>query len=770
MNRFILMLSLLPGAINAFAKEPISGIVVDNNSDPIEFATILKLSADSTVIESTTSNSNGLFKLTNAPNAKFIKVSYIGFNNQLLNIPLKSDTIRLVPSQEQLNEVVVSARRKLTKRIDNGISYDMSMNKRAQHESLLQALRYVPMLDVALDGTITVKGNSSYRIFLNGRSYDMAQSNPQQVLQSIAAKSIKKIEVITEPSEAFGNSQGEYIINIVTDKDALDGFYINTTLQGNTQPSTSDGIMIMGKKKSVDFSLSYNYNLNGQHNQPVSQEITTPESTTYLKSKGNGNWQTHLVRAITDIRIDSVNTIYADLHTRILRTDITGSWQQYTSANPQISNMEQINHDVAGTIETNVLYRNYFKNRPNIEHFSLGYRYTHNPDKHHFINTIYSDNDTTVNTQQTDGSMNEHTIRGAMYQPLAKYHSLRIIAKQVFRDGCVESSDDNNIAYNQSVSRLTAYYSGLAGDWSFYALLAGENDHMNMRMPLIGESNKRNEFHLLPQVGAQWNANSYARLTAQYSRSITRPGLAMLNPFYNVINNSTASQGNPNLSAEVNDNLSVKLLYMRSNFFCQTGINGAITKNAIFFYQKGIDSEGKLLKTYDNIGKNKNIGIDLFANWQPWSFSSFSTYLKASYGNFSAKEMDLNQNFWTCYANISADFYLPKNWNIQGRYSLSKQTPALWGTVNIGHRYSLKIEKSLLDGCLNIGVEANSPFAKYSKLEQHVTKPTMQTTQTNYLIARSFGIYLSYTFRKGKSVNVERNNTLKTTDQQTGVE
>jgi outer membrane receptor protein involved in Fe transport len=275
---------------------------------------------------------------------------------------------------------------------------------------------------------------------------------------------------------------------------------------------------------------------------------------------------------------------------------------------------------------------------------------------------------------------------------------------------------------------------------------------------------------LLPQVGASWNANNYARLTAQYSRSITRPGLAMLNPFYNVINNSTASQGNPDLSAEVNDNLSVKFLYMRSNFYCQTGINGAITKNAIFYYQKEIDNEERLLNTYDNIGKNKNIGFDLFANWRPWSFSSFSTYLKASYGNISAREMELNQNFWSYYANISADFYLPKNWNIQGRYSLSKQPPMLWGTVNAGHRYSIKIEKSLLDGCLNIGVEANSPFAKYSRLEQHVTKPAMQTTQTNYLIARSFGIYLSYTFRKGKSVNVERNNTLKTTDQQTGVE
>jgi outer membrane receptor protein involved in Fe transport len=768
MNRLCVLLFLLI-VTKAFAQKQVSGIVVDDDNSPIEFATILQLSADSTVIEGTISGNNGSFKLNNVPNAKFIKVSYIGFKNQLLDIPLKSDTIHLVPTQEQLKEVVVSARRNLTKRIANGISYDMSMNKQAQRESLLQALRYVPTLDVALNGSITVKGNSTYRIFVNGRSYDMAQSNPQQVLQSIAAKSIKKVEVITEPSEAFGNSYGEYVINIITEKDALDGFYVNTTLQGNTQPATSDGIMMMAKKKTVDFSLSYNYDLNGQHNQPMSQEIETPESTTYLKSKGNGNWQTHLVRAITDIRIDSVNTIYADLHTRILRTDITGSWEQYTSVNPKLSYMEQMNHDVAGTIEANALYRNYFKKNPSVEHFSLGYRYTHNPDRHHFTNTIYSDDDTSSNNQQTDGSMNEHTIRGSMYQLLAKNHSLRIIANQVFRDGRVESSDDRNIAYNQSVSRLTAYYTCRAKGWRFYAILAGENGYMNMR-PLTGDANKHNEFHLLPQIGGSWNANKYARLTAQYSRSITRPGLSMLNPFYNVINNSTASQGNPNLSAEVNDDLSVKFLYIRDNFYCNTGINGAITNNAIFYYQKGIDSEGRLLNTYDNIGKNKSVGFDLFANWRPWSFSSFSTYLNASYGNVSAGKMKLDQNFWTCFANVSADFYLPKNWSLQGRYSVSKQSPMLWGTVNTTHRYSFKIDKSLLNGSMNIGVEANSPFAKYSKLEQHVVKPEMQTKQTNYLIARSFGIYLSYTFRKGKNVNVERNNVLKTTDQQTGVE
>lgn len=75
------------------------------------------------------------------------------------------------------------------------------------------------------------------------------------------------------------------------------------------------------------------------------------------------------------------------------------------------------------------------------------------------------------------------------------------------------------------------------------------------------------------------------------------------------------------------------------------GITGTITNNAVFYYEKGIDSEGRLLSTYDNIGKSKSIGVDLFANWRPWSFASFATYLKASHGNIKAEEMNLNQNF-----------------------------------------------------------------------------------------------------------------------------
>ena len=134
MNKFYISLFFLFMAMTSFAQEQISGIVVGDNSKPIEFATILQLSADSTAIEGTVSDNNGKFKLPKDTNAKLLKVSYIGYQNRIINLPLKKDTIHLSINQEQLQEVLVTARKQLTKRITSGISYDMSQNKRAQSE------------------------------------------------------------------------------------------------------------------------------------------------------------------------------------------------------------------------------------------------------------------------------------------------------------------------------------------------------------------------------------------------------------------------------------------------------------------------------------------------------------------------------------------------------------------------------------------------------------------------------------------------------------
>jgi hypothetical protein len=50
------------------------------------------------------------------------------------------------------------------------------------------------------------------------------------------------------------------------------------------------------------------------------------------------------------------------------------------------------------------------------------------------------------------------------------------------------------------------------------------------------------------------------------------------------------------------------------------------------------------------------------------------------------------------------------------------------------------------------------------------TLPTMITTQHNYIIARSFGLSMSYSFSGGKRVDLRRDRTLNSTDQSTGVQ
>ena len=100
---------------------------------------------------------------------------------------------------------------------------------------------------------------------------------------------------------------------------------------------------------------------------------------------------------------------------------------------------------------------------------------------------------------------------------------------------------------------------------------------------------------------------------------------------------------------------------------------------------------------------------------------------------------------------------------------LYKNALASWTENKPIYMYSFYANKSFLKGRLNVSVTANSPFNKYIKSCSTTTLPDIITTQTNYITARSFGINLSYSFGSGQKVNVQRDRTLRATDQSTGV-
>ncbi len=132
----------------------------------------------------------------------------------------------------------------------------------------------------------------------------MAQTSPKAFLESLPASSIAKVEVITHPDNKFGVNSDKFILNIVLKSPRLDGYVVNLSGMGCTQPTANGSVMGMIKKNKVEAAISYDYNLSGQRHQPSDITYTKKNDegkTTHIwknEGKGNGYWHTHIARAM----------------------------------------------------------------------------------------------------------------------------------------------------------------------------------------------------------------------------------------------------------------------------------------------------------------------------------------------------------------------------------------------------------------------------------------------------------------------------------------
>lgn len=782
-----LFIAVLGSAFNTSAQE-IKGVVVDAISKEIvPSATIIIEYSDKT--DRTVSNDKGefYFKPQKFPVKVKATIWDIVSDSVYLDKYPEGNTITvLMPTNAiELDEVAVTGHARLTSITDNGFSYKMSANERAQEENTLQSLSYVPLVNVDANGGITVQGSSSYSLYLNGRPYEMAQTSPKAFLETLPASEIAKVEVITNPTSKMGPSAQRYIINIVTKKDMVDGYVMNLGAGGNTQPKVNASLLGMLKKGDIDASVTYDYGLNGQRGQPVVMGYTLPatENTTAqhwtTHMQGNGNWQTHTIRGMVKWQIDSLYTLYADVHGRINTTNTTGTeWNNSDELLPNMEHIDNISKLTAGTAEANVVYRNYSAEDLNTERFTAGYHFTYNPDKRHLLQRHYLD-DMSISEayQNTDGGMQEHYGLFSYLWKINDRSYVRFAMKDFYRIGdtrSVNMTDEEEFSsmnYHNNILNGTISYSGTIGQrLMIQAALQFDYDYFKMRLP----QNKMNDFdnhnfYFMPSTSLYWMPNNKNTLYLTYSTNITRPTVQMLNPFVSNPNSNTIRQGNPNLKAQYSHNVALNWFFNGPhNLSFNTSISYTHTSNIIQNYNY-LGEDNKVIYTYGNMGVGHNIGVTTNLQWNATEWLLLSANGSIGINKLEAADIGLNQTDWYYSFAPSLDFLLPKHFRLGMNGGLYKNAPVPWTENKHIYMYSFYANKSFLKGRLNVSITANSPFNKYIKSSSTTTLPDIMTTQTNYITARSFGINLSYSFGSGQKVNVQRDRTLRATDQSTGV-
>ncbi|MEM9723794.1 MAG: carboxypeptidase regulatory-like domain-containing protein, partial [Bacteroidota bacterium] len=238
----------------------VSGTVISaTNGQALEFATVMLVNPiTEQAMADTTTDKNGVFRLTSPTKDFHVKVSFIGFEAQTLkDLQIEGKTlnvgeISLTENVANLDEVEIRAEKsrtefKLDKRVFN-VGKDLS----SSGASALEVLDNVPSVNVNIEGEISLRGSQGVQILINGKPSVLA-SEGGNALGTITADMIDKIEVITNPSAKYEAEGTSGIINIVIKKEERKGVNGSVSLNTGSPHNHSFGLSL--NRRTEKFNL-----------------------------------------------------------------------------------------------------------------------------------------------------------------------------------------------------------------------------------------------------------------------------------------------------------------------------------------------------------------------------------------------------------------------------------------------------------------------------------------------------------------------------------
>lgn len=222
--------------MTAQQKFLLRGQVVDAaNDSPVSFATTALL-RDSTAVAAVAADAQGRFELSAEAAGDYrLQITMVGYNPETQPVTLRTaatdaGTIRLRQGVD-IDQVTVTIQKPLVTADAEKTTYSVEDDPQAASSTLEEILRKVPQLTIDAEGNVKLNGQSDFKVLVNGRSSAMFK-NFKDVIRSMPASQIKKIEVITEPSMKYDAEGAGGIINIITARKEFDGY--NGSLNYNT--------------------------------------------------------------------------------------------------------------------------------------------------------------------------------------------------------------------------------------------------------------------------------------------------------------------------------------------------------------------------------------------------------------------------------------------------------------------------------------------------------------------------------------------------------
>lgn len=802
MQRITLLLLLLfffKLNINAQDKNTITGIVVDSFSKKaINYATITLTDANTNkVLNGSTTDSLGYFKIDGVDSGNYnLTVEFIGYAEKdirgyhviVSHIAQSIGTIFLQKSENTLQDVVVTAERKLVENRIDKIVFNAENDVTSQGGVATDILKKIPQVSIDADGNVELAGSSGIRFLINGKPSTAFGSNIADVLQSIPASQIKSIEVITNPGAKYDAQGMGGIINIILKKSRVNGVNGNISLSAGTRVENGSVNLTMRKG---NFGLNAFVSGNGRltAKTPATSDRTTTDTI---------NRQTNLLHQQSEPRTNRYG-IQSGLGfdwTFSKYNNLSGNigYDRFGNAGKGQVYQEQKTLPFNDSINTDIISTNDFANRFLFysTEADIDYKRTFSREDQSLeisISTSLGRNNYRINNYQTllpqdsvfyginnnnYGKQNETEIEIDYEQPFSEKVNFGAGADFTFNDimstsnvyafnplnktYSYDSVVSNYLSYHQKVYAVYAEISFPAGKW-FDAKLGSRYERTEINSYY---SNATEQKHIpgyntfVPSIFILRKLTDNQTLKLNYSRRIERPDYGDLNPFVNTSDPKNVTAGNPYLKPETGDRfeLAYNHDYGNAGSFMITAFyrinNNDIQPYTAFYPSLKIGDSvytNVSVSTRENIGTEKNAGILLFGNLHATEKLNIRTNI-SFFRRYIINGIDSGRNpvSYNYRFNINCTYQFNKNFAAEFFGNFNSPRNELQGKYPSFTSYTIAARKYLWNRKASIAITATNIFNAYVRQATILYGTNFVTNSLRKIPFRSVGVNFTWKF------------------------
>ncbi len=805
MRIFLISVALFMVFSSVFAQQnlPIKGVVNDSSNKHIQYATVgIYKNKDGKPLSVTYTDEKGNFTLNYSFSGEhWLMISHGGYENYWLNLSAEKDLsylqIQLKNSVSELQGVTVKSTRRLVTMREDGISYNAENDPMANSDKALDLLRKTPMVSVDGDGNVTVNGQASFRVLVNGRETAQFARNVTEALKSFPGSIIKRIDIITNPSAKYDAEGVGGIINIITKKNvvgynatvsAWTNFFNPFDWSSNVSRGGNATLNMKKGKLGVVAGLLYDGAQNFIFRLTESIQPLTPSTFSKRTGEGLSTSSTYSPEGNLELsyEIDSLNTISA--YGTFDRTRHEGgNFKEFeligtSMGNSIVSTLEddQTNRSIDWSAGFDYIKK--FKSNSQKE-FSIKFfgvfgeanldntseQFNSSGNNRFVLNDNYSnDQQYTIQTDYILPGKNSSTLeigaKAILRRAISDYESyIKTVATNPY---VVNPANSDNFRYDQNVYSTYASKRFRLGKFTFRTGLRMEHTVINGNFIRSNTTVEQSYTRVLPNLLISTRLKNGQQITFSYSQRLNRPYVQLLNPFINNIDSLNVTTGNPDLDPQ-----------LTHVFNSQFSMNG---KRLFTIFSLGYSSSSSnIIHGYIF---DKTTGVTA---WKPQNGGvSRRVFLNVSLNANPIDPLRINLNGNVSYQNISSPSLggqsnkgFSGQLNMNGSYTVGKKISLTWfsgyyfpvlllqGTVNAYYSYGFGGRYSIVKEKLFANISLNNLFNKNGEFVRVRSFSDQNFASENRTFNRFRGVTFSLTWNFGKlSEGVSKKKGVSNTD------